>query len=75
MEECPMLWGIFVLGLIVIVGGVLFGFAFGIALTLFFLALKILIVGAIAYFIIRLVSPRTAAALRAKFCGPAMPRF
>jgi uncharacterized BrkB/YihY/UPF0761 family membrane protein len=38
----------------------LFGVALGIFMWLFWLALKILIVGAVIYFLIRLISPNTA---------------
>jgi hypothetical protein len=44
---------------------------FGVVLGLFFsivgIALRLLVVGAIVYFVIRIVSPRTARELREKF--------
>jgi hypothetical protein len=45
----------------------IFGWLVGLLIWLFFVALKIAIVGAIIYFIIRLVSPETARRLREKF--------
>ena len=51
---------------------VVFGL-FGVALAIFFVvlvvALKILVFGAIIYFVIRIVSPGTAQSLRDKFSG------
>jgi hypothetical protein len=47
----------------------IFGFAVGLFLWLLFAAIKIGIVGLVIYFIIRIVSPDTAARLRAKFSG------
>jgi len=47
----------------------IFGWLVALLLWLFFIALKIAIVGAIIYFIIRIVSPETARRLREKFNG------
>jgi uncharacterized BrkB/YihY/UPF0761 family membrane protein len=47
----------------------IFGWLVALLLWLFFIALKIAIVGAIIYFIIRIVSPDTARRLREKFNG------
>jgi hypothetical protein len=47
----------------------LFGAVMGLALWLVGLALKVLIVGAIVYLVIRVVSPETARRLRARFSG------
>jgi uncharacterized BrkB/YihY/UPF0761 family membrane protein len=69
-----MLRTIFSVGILAILGLFALKFVFGIfgwlvalLLWLFFLALKIAIVGAIIYFIIRIVSPETARRLREKF--------
>jgi len=71
-----MLMMILMLGLVVIVGGVLLSLVFGLALGLLGLAIKIAVVGLVAYFVVRIVSPNTAAALRAKFRGDqSLPRF
>ena len=61
-----MLRTIFFLGIALILGGILFGLVFGIALFVLGIAIKVLVVGAIAYGIIRLISPDTAAAIRAQ---------
>ena len=71
-----MLRTIFSIGLFAVLGLValkfifgIFGFAVGLFLWLLFAAIKIAIVGVVLYFIIRIVSPDTAARLRAKFSG------
>lgn len=71
-----MLRTIFSIGLFAVLGLValkflfgIFGFAVGLFLWLLFAAIKVAIVGLVIYFIIRLVSPDTAARLRAKFSG------
>jgi len=71
-----MLRTIFSIGLFAVLGLValkfifgIFGFAVGLFLWLLFAAIKIAIVGLVLYFIIRIVSPDTAARLRAKFSG------
>jgi hypothetical protein len=48
----------------------LFGVALGLFMFVAVLAFKLLIVGAIVYFVIRIVSPSTARELREKFSGP-----
>lgn len=71
-----MLMMILVLGLVVIVGGLLIGATIGIAFTLLGLLIKVALFGLVAYFIIRIASPRTAAAIRAKFSNnQSLPRF
>ncbi|HTA74282.1 MAG TPA: hypothetical protein VK733_08430 [Gemmatimonadaceae bacterium] len=50
----------------------LFGPILGIAFWLATLALKIAILGAIVYLIIRIVSPETARRLRERFSGPTL---
>lgn len=47
----------------------LFGFALGLFGFLFFLALKVLIVGGIIYLVIRLFSPDTARKIKDKWSG------
>jgi hypothetical protein len=70
-----MLWTIFVLGLIILVGMVVFGLVGGLILAILGFAIKVLLVGAIAYFVIRIFSPKTAMALRAKFGRQSLPRW
>jgi hypothetical protein len=59
--------GFFVLGSVFS----LFGAVIGLAIMLLMFALKALIVGAVVYFIIRIVSPETARRLRDRFSGSA----
>lgn len=47
----------------------IFGWLVALLLWLFFVAVKIAIVGAVIYFVIRIVSPETARRLREKFNG------
>jgi hypothetical protein len=67
---------IFSVGILAILGLFALKFVFGIfgwlvalLLWLFFIALKIALVGAVIYLIIRVVSPDTARRLREKFNG------
>lgn len=67
---------IFSVGILAILGLFALKFVFGIfgwlvalLLWLFFVALKIALVGAVIYLIIRVVSPETARRLREKFNG------
>lgn len=71
-----MLRTIFSVGVLAILGLIalkfvfgIFGWLVGLMLWLFFLALKIAIVGALIYLVIRIVSPDTARRLREKFNG------
>jgi hypothetical protein len=73
-----MLRTIFSIGLVAILGLIafkfifgIFGFAVGIFVSLFFVALKIAFFLAIIYFIIRIVSPETARRLRERWSGTA----
>jgi len=59
--------GLFALGFVFKI----FGGLIGLLLWLLVLAVKIAIIGAIAYFVLRLVSPDTARRLREKFSGSA----
>lgn len=72
-----MLRTIFMIGLFALLGLFLlkvafglFGFLFSILLVLLWWAIKIAIVGLVIYFVIRLVSPDTAAKWRSRFSGP-----
>jgi hypothetical protein len=71
-----MLRTIFSIGLFTLVGVVLLGVAFtlfgvaaGVAIAVLFVALKVLIIGAIVYGILCIVSPSTARRLRWRFSG------
>lgn len=71
-----MLRTIFSIGALAIVGIIalkfifgIFGGLVGILFFLLFLALKIAIVGALVYLVVRIVSPDTARRLREKFNG------
>ena len=71
-----MLRTIFSIGLFAVLGLIalkfifgIFGFAVGLFIFLLIAALKVALVGLVLYFIIRIVSPDTAARLRAKFSG------
>jgi hypothetical protein len=70
-----MLRTIFFLGIALIVGGIVFGMLFGIAMLVLGIAIKVLIVGGIAYLVIRLVSPDTAAAIRSQCQRKTFDRF
>jgi uncharacterized BrkB/YihY/UPF0761 family membrane protein len=59
--------GLFALGFVFKI----FGGLIGLLLWLLVLAVKIAIIGAIAYLVLRLVSPDTARRLREKFSGSA----
>jgi hypothetical protein len=71
-----MLRTVFMIGLFALVGIFLlgsvfslFGFLMGFAGILFWWFVKVLIIGAIIYLVIRVVSPETARRLRARFSG------
>ncbi len=73
-----MLRTIFSIGLFAVLGLIalkfifgIFGFAVGLFFWLLFAALKVALVALVVYFIIRIVSPDTAARLRARWSGPA----
>jgi hypothetical protein len=68
---------IFSIGLFAVLGLIalkflfgIFGFAVGLFVWLLFAALKVALVGLVIYFIIRIVSPDTAAKLRGRWAGP-----
>ncbi len=75
MENQAMLRTIFFLGIALIVGGMVLGLVFGIAMVVLAIAIKVLIVGAIAYGIIRIISPNTAAMLRSQVQRRSFDRY
>ena len=77
-----MLRAIFMIGLFALLGlfavGLvfkLFGGVIGLTLWLVALTLKVVIVGGLLYFGIRVLSPGTAARLRDKFAGTRLTRY
>jgi hypothetical protein len=70
-----MLRTIFFLGIALIVGGIVLGLVFGIAMFVLAIAIKVLVVGGIAYLVIRLISPDTATMLRNQFHRKTLDRF
>jgi predicted lipid-binding transport protein (Tim44 family) len=71
-----MLRTIFAVGLMAILGLIalkfifgIFGFLFVVLFGLFFLALKIALIGFVVYLAIRIVSPDTARRIRTKWSG------
>jgi hypothetical protein len=77
-----MLRAIFMIGLFALLGLFAVGFVFklfggviGLTFWLVALALKVVIVGGLLYFGIRVLSPGTAARLREKFAGTRLTRY
>ena len=70
-----MLRTIFFLGIALIVGGIVLGLVFGIAMFVLGIAIKVLVIGGIAYLVIRIVSPNTAAMIRAQCQRKSFDRF
>jgi hypothetical protein len=70
-----MLRTILFLGIALIVGGAVLGMLFGLAMVVLGIAIKVAIVGAIAYLIIRVVSPDTAATIRSQCQRKTFNRF
>ncbi|MBK5187989.1 MAG: hypothetical protein JJD97_07065 [Gemmatimonadaceae bacterium] len=71
-----MLRTIFAVGLMAILGLIalkfifgIFGFLFAVLFALFFLALKIALIGFVVYLVIRVLSPDTARRIRQKWSG------
>jgi hypothetical protein len=60
-----MLRTLLFLGLAFVVGSFVLSFVFGAAIVVLGFAVKLLVLGAIAYLAIRIISPNTAAAIRA----------
>ena len=80
--ENVMLRAIFMIGLFAMLGLFavsmvfnLFGGIIGLTFWLVALAVKVLIVGGLLYFGIRILSPGTAARLREKFAGKRLTRY
>ncbi len=71
MTGIMVMLGIFALGFVFKIFGGLIGLTF----LLLGFAIKALIVGGIAYLVIRIVSPSTAARLRSKFSGTSVDRY
>ena len=74
-----MLRTIFTIGLFAVLGLValnflfgIFGFVVGLAIWLFFIALKIALIGLVVYFVIRIVSPDTARRMRERWSGSSL---
>lgn len=74
VENSVMLRTIFAVGVFAVLGLIalklvfgIFGWLVALLLWLFFLAVRIAIVGAVIYLIVRIVSPDTARAWREKF--------
>ncbi|HEY7898248.1 MAG TPA: hypothetical protein VIC03_07510 [Gemmatimonadaceae bacterium] len=70
-----MLRTIFFLGIALIVGGIVLGLVLGLAMAVLTIAIKVAFVGAIAYLVIRLISPNTAAMIRGQFERKTFDRF
>jgi hypothetical protein len=70
-----MLRTIFFLGIALIVGSIVLSLVFGIAIFVLGIAIKVLIVGGIAYLVIRIVSPDTAAMIRSQCHRKSFDRF
>lgn len=70
-----MLRTIFFLGIALIVGGIVLGLVFGLAMAVLGIAIKVAVVGAIAYLIIRVISPNTAATIREQCQRKSFNRF
>lgn len=82
LEKASMLKTILMTGVLVMAGIFALGFVFSIfggliALTFVLLgfAIKALVVGAIAYLVIRIVSPDTARKLRERWSGTSIDRY
>jgi hypothetical protein len=70
-----MLRTLFLVGIITIVACTLFGALLGVAGAVLWFALKVVLLGGVVYFVIRLISPTTAARLRNKFESHSLPRL
>lgn len=70
-----MLRTIFFLGIALIVGGIVLGLVFGIAMFVLGIAIKVLVIGGLAYLVIRIVSPDTAAMIRNQCQRKSFDRF
>lgn len=70
-----MLRTFLLIGIIVILVSAVVGAALGLATVLLWYAFKVALLGAVVYFLIRIISPSTAHRLRAKFEGQSLPRL
>lgn len=70
-----MLRVILFLGIALVAGAFLLGFVFPVVLGILGFAVKVLVLGALAYLAIRIVSPRTAAQLRERVERSTLPRL
>lgn len=70
-----MLRIVFLIGLAIVAIGVLFGFVLPVISGILGFLVKVLVLGAIAYVAIRIVSPRTAAQLRDRIERETLPRL
>ena len=82
LEKASMLKTILMTGIMVMLGFFALGFVFsifggliGLTFILLGFAIKALIVGAVAYFVIRIVSPDTARKLRDRWSGTSIDRY
>ena len=82
LEKASMLKTILMTGIMVMLGIFALGFVFsifgsliGLTFVLLGFAIKALIVGAVAYFVIRIVSPDTARKLRDRWSGTSIDRY
>lgn len=62
-------------GVALFVGSFVLSFILGAATTLLVFAVKVLVLGAVAYLAIRIISPRTAAQLRDRVERGTLPRI
>ena len=70
-----MLRTLLIIGLVVVVGSAVIGALLGIAGLVIGFLIKLVILGAIVYLALRIVSPRTAARIRDRIEGRALPRL
>jgi hypothetical protein len=82
LEKVSMLKTLLMTGVLVMLGIFALGFVFsifgsliGLTFILLGFAIKALIVGAVAYFAIRIVSPETARKLRERWSGTSIDRY
>lgn len=74
-DTVAMLRVILFLGIALVAGAFLLGFVFPVVLGILGFAVKVLVLGALAYLAIRIVSPRTAAQLRERVERSTLPRL
>lgn len=69
-----MLRLLFFIGLVLVLGSTVLGIVLGMLGTVLGFAVKVLVLGAIAYIAIRIISPRTADYLRSRVENETLPR-